>query len=496
MRPILVLALLLGGFDEVETAQDALTKALVSLDRVNVDRACVALVKLNEDRCPPILIAAYRAGQLQIAELEKERLKVVREMDKVEPVREKDGRIVKGDANRWNILKHDHDIFAAKIDIVTGALPRIVSQIGKLTTLAAITAAMNSTTEWYPRACCAEALGRIDKPGALSALLDRARVEGDPGVKVAIADALACRTRSSEEARKALMPWLDGGIWEVRLAAAQALAQSGEKTLVPALIHMLPGTSGRMNYEINECLKKLTGGVDKHGNFHAWTAWWDKNDNEFLAGTYVLTPNDRSDGPGDTTFYGIPLHSTKVVFIIDISLSMKDPTTWKPEISDGTDKLEGDRAIDVARYELRKIVRRIPEGALYNIIGMYGRLAMLSEKWVVAARDSREKAIKFIQGLELKSGTDVHGALIRALDFSGGNWNTPPRDDSIDTIFMLSDGSPSVGLLDRSQIPDRILDATRFKRIAITAIAIDPPKDGRDILKKISEGSGGAFVLR
>ena len=41
-------------------------------------------------------------------------------------------------------------------------------------------------------------------------------------------------------------------------------------------------------------------------------------------------------------------------------------------------------AIDIARYELRKVVKSLPEGALFDIIGMYGRLAMLSEKWVVA----------------------------------------------------------------------------------------------------------------
>src|SRR6185295_18188649 len=204
--------------------------------------------------------------------------------------------------------------------------------------------------------------------------------------------------------------------------------------------------------------KKLTGGVSRHGEFSAWTAWWDKHENEVLAGTYVPGPTDKADGPGVTTFYGIPLHSTKVVFILDVSLSMKEPTTWKPEIDVGTDKLEGDRAIDVARYELRKVVKSLPEGALFDIIGMYGRLAMLSEKWVVAAKDAREKAVKFLQGLEIRSGTDVHGALMRALDFSGGNWNTPPREDSIDTIFMLSDGMPSVGLTDRGQIPDRILD--------------------------------------
>jgi len=259
---------------------------------------------------------------------------------------------------------------------------------------------------------------------------------------------------------------------------------------------MLSGIgSGRMKYEINECLKKLTG-ITKHGEYAAWNAWWEKNENEFLAGTYVPSKADLPDGPGVTQFYGIPLHSTKVVFIIDTSLSMKEPTTWKPEVDTGIDKLEGEKAIDVARYELRKIIRQLPEGAAFDIIAMYGKLSLLSEKWVIAAKDAREKAVKFIQGFDVKSGTDLHGALMRALEFSGGNWNTPPRDDSIDTIFILSDGMPSVGMSDMSQIPDRILDGARFKRIAITAICVAAPKQGRDLLKKIADGTGGLFVTR
>ena len=73
---------------------------------------------------------------------------------------------------------------------------------------------------------------------------------------------------------------------------------------------------------------------------------------------------------------------------------------------------------------------------------------------------------------------------------------TSPREDSVDTIFILSDGVPSVGMTDRSQLPDRIIDAARFKRIAVTAVAIDPPKEGREILKKIADGTGGLFIQR
>src|SRR5258706_12910256 len=225
-----------------------------------------------------------------------------------------------------------------------------------------------------------------------------------------IADALAAKTAGSEDARKVLLPWLQTGVWGSRLAAVQALMKSGDKKLVPLIIPVLQGASGRMRFEINECLKKLTS-VNKHGDYTAWQTWWDKNENEFLGGTYVPSLTDKADLPGQTQFYGIPLHSTKVIFIIDVSLSMKETSAWKPEITDGIDKLEGDRSIDIARYELRRIIRSIQDGASFNVIGMYGRLAMLSDKWVIAAKDNREKSIKFVQNLEIRPGTDVHGAL-------------------------------------------------------------------------------------
>jgi hypothetical protein len=496
MRVLLALCLLVPPQDEVDKAKETLTKGLTTLERYIVDRALAQLVKLNDEKTPEILISAFRGGVLQIADLEKERQKVLKEMEKVEVVRDKDGKITKGDLNKWLVLKRDHDVLAGKIEILNGLVPRTVDQMPKLTTTKSIILALNNTTEWFPRACCAEALGKIGAPEAVAALIARAPREIEPGVRIAIADALAPLAAKNEEARKALLPWLEGGIWGSRLAAAQALTQSGDKKLIPLLIKMLSGIgSGRMKYEIDQCLKKLTS-VSKHGEYAAWNAWWEKNENEILAGTYVPTKAEMDDGPGVTQFYGIPLHSTKVVFIIDTSLSMKEPTTWKPEIDTGIDKLEGDRAIDIARYELRKIIRQIPEGAHFDIIGMYGKLALLSEKWVVAAKDAREKAVKFVQTLDTRVGTDVHGALIRALDFSGGNWNTPPREDSIDTIFILSDGMPSVGMSDMSQIPDRILDGARFKRIAITTIACAAPKQGRELLKKIADGTGGQFVSR
>src|SRR5258708_16907931 len=118
---LLLAALLLApAQDEVEKARDAMNKALTALDRFYVDRSCATLVKLNDERTTDFFIGSFRAGLLQIAELEKERLKIVKEMEKVEVTRDKEGKILKGDNNKWTLLKHDHDILAGKIDILNG----------------------------------------------------------------------------------------------------------------------------------------------------------------------------------------------------------------------------------------------------------------------------------------------------------------------------------------------------------------------------------------
>src|SRR5260221_7585325 len=103
MRALLALSLLLTPADDAETARDALLKALAALARAGVDRACSSLVKLNDDRTPDFFIAAFRAGILQWATMEKDRLKIVADMAKVEVVTDKDGKVTKGDGNKWKM---------------------------------------------------------------------------------------------------------------------------------------------------------------------------------------------------------------------------------------------------------------------------------------------------------------------------------------------------------------------------------------------------------
>src|SRR5690242_5546043 len=102
MRFILALCLLVPvqeKSDEIDKARNALTKGLKEFERFSVDRSLVAFAKINDEKIPEVLIGLFRDGVLQIADLEKERQKILKEMEKAEVKRDKDGKIVSGDLN-------------------------------------------------------------------------------------------------------------------------------------------------------------------------------------------------------------------------------------------------------------------------------------------------------------------------------------------------------------------------------------------------------------
>jgi hypothetical protein len=123
-------------------------------------------------------------------------------------------------------------------------------------------------------------------------------------------------------------------------------------------------------------------------------------------------------------------------------------------------------------------------------------VTLLNEKMVVASKGTRDGAFKFIQGLQMKIGTDLQGALSRSLDFAGGGWNAPLREDSIDTVYFLSDGVPTYGMTDRTRLIEQMLDALRYKRIVIHTISCDAPPQGKALLKSLAEATGGQMVER
>jgi hypothetical protein len=356
----------------------------------------------------------------------------------------------------------------------------------------------------------AEAFAAVSNDLVVPALVDRVEGDRDWRVRVVAIDSLA--TRKATEAIDPIAAALKGPEWQVKIAAVNALDKFADKRAVPALIDALASADGRVKHEINALLVKLTG-VDKHGDPATWKGWWEENKSAFGSPEYKppAAPPESKDAKG-TTFYGIPIVSKRVVFIIDRSGSMEEPSDWKPEGTIGTgggpvdnDKPEGTRKIDIAKFELRRAVRGLPEDTLFTIVAFSDGVLYWKETLEPANKKNKEDALGWVAKMDPSGGTNSHDALQAGFGVKG-----PPRDREKsaggDTIYFMSDGRPSVGpTTDTAQIRGKVKEWNETRKIKIHGIAVGKEDLQRteggggvdpDFIKGLAEDSGGSFVWR
>lgn len=478
---VLLLPLLLSLQDETETVRQELLAGVAQGNPQVIEKAVERLLPLPPARSPAILVEAYERAVQTLKELDKERVKWEKH---VEEHRERwEGKVFKG--NTIEHIRGRDNLAATNARIAALQLwyPRLLAALSRLPQGADLVPLLQRN-DWYVRAHAVAALAR-SAPKELLALAER---EKEPGVRVALADALA-----RAEGRTLLESWLQDASWPVRVATARALGAVRDRRSAGPLIAALRGADGRVRQEINEALKAVTG-VDKHGVWDAWNEWWTLNREAFLAGTYAPKASERAEDKGGSTFYGVRVHSTKILFILDVSSSMLEKAQWMP--GNGADRPKGDRCLDVAQFELKQILRALPATTDFNILLLHRESTLLFEK-AGRGRGSIDKAAKFIDGVQILDGTDIFASLRRGYGLSGGTEpNSPVSGAGFDTIYVISDGVASSGILDTALMVERLAELNRFRRIAVHGIGVSPPYHGEDLLRQLAAATGGSYVRR
>jgi hypothetical protein len=94
---------------------------------------------------------------------------------------------------------------------------------------------------------------------------------------------------------------------------------------------------------------------------------------------------------------------------------------------------------------------------------------------------SREEAKAYVDKLGAGGGTNLYGAVQEAFN-----------DKDVDTIFILSDGEPSVGdVIDPGAIRERVREWNEHRHIVINSIAVGGTFE---VLRWLAEDSGGTHV--
>jgi len=298
-----------------------------------------------------------------------------------------------------------------------------------------------------------EALEALAKLGDSSACTAVALFLEDKDDRVRDAAAQAIGHLGNKACGPALVEALRDECPRVVESAALALGMLRDPERIPDLIERLHETSDlddRVAFACAAGLEEISGmaiGVDPE----RWSDWWEAvKDRPWKRADQHEQPPEGRTVPANR-YYGFPIRSSRVVFVLDISRSMG----WNGRL-------------EHAQQELINVIEHLPCSTKFNIVTFHDGARAWAKELEEADAGAIRKAVKFVERQRPGNGTNTWAALQLALKAEKGK-----EDEAADTIFFLSDGQPSVG---KYSEPDLILaemrTVNRYRRVRIHCVAL------------------------
>lgn len=321
----------------------------------------------------------------------------------------------------------------------------------------------------------------------------------DPAEKPAIALAGTLHLKTTAlpfpgRGHEALAALLTHQSWRVRAAAVQGALGIWENGIVGLLIDRLDSEKGRLVDDVRSALETYTGqalGEDPE----LWREWWKGKETTFKPGprpkplrsgriAFGAGSGARGEEDRSVAFFGLPLRSTRLAFVFDLSGSMRDPAK------------EGDQAkskLDLLKEQFALTARKLSKGTSFDLFVLRypsehppkPRLTRAFKKLRPAGRKSVAQAIEWLGKQEAKGWGAFYEPLTAALETEA------------DTIVLLSDGRPSRGILDRDfRILMEFPKANRFRQVAVCTVLIGTKGADQEFMRDLSAETGGRFSQR
>lgn len=325
------------------------------------------------------------------------------------------------------------------------------------------------------RAAAVEAAGRIGGPGAAD-VARRATADPDDGVRCV--GMLELRFIARDVALAGLQLAAKDPSWRVRAQAVDDAAWLREAPAVDALVTLVGDAVPRVADAAHRALRQLAE-KDLGRDRDLWQAWWDAARPTWTAPQGKLADPDGADGGtrAAARYHGIDVRTGRAAFVIDFSGSMRDPITAGDPKS---------RA-DVARAELLRTLADLPDGFLANVVLFRSTPVSCFERATAMSAKTRADVAAFVQRTNPVERGDLLAGVLAALD-----------DDGIDTLFLLSDGTPSAGdFVDRVRVQAAIRQVTRRRKVVVHTVGFGATHAAqRAFLEGVARDSGGRSQLR
>jgi len=288
----------------------------------------------------------------------------------------------------------------------------------------------------------------------------------------------------------------------VREAILAAIRQDKAATFVDPLIRLLEREikeQGLTWVAVRKALIALTG--EDYEKPSDWKKAWAtiKEETESDRRKKEKPAEKDGNGPGFKTkrkkspprFFGAEIYSKRVLFVIDVSSSMKIKEI--PFI--------GESRLELVQMELAKCIKKLDKRARFNVIAFSNRVIPWQKtgpksSLVPASSKNKRAAIKFVAALSPNGHTYTDEALESAFE-----------ESEADTIILLSDGAPYKPKEPREPLSQELMDSilkwveinNRFRKVIIDTFGFESlaeDKDGKtalEFLKNLAAKTKGSF---
>ncbi len=370
---------------------------------------------------------------------------------------------------------------------VVAAAVDTISRFRATTARAALVAAARTgkpTTRLYATAAL-----RGQLAPEVDALL--AELVAGPSAPVAAQAALALGDAGRSGSLAALVPLLDHGHWQVRTAAARALAALGDRSAGKALAARLPAESGRARLEVVAALEGLSG--KRLGDAPAkWKAWAEGQDPDKVEEKAKVYP----------TAFGVPVSGQRVVFVLDRSLNMSDAHPFdRTRLEKLCAPPDGDKIpwfrlkskLQFAQAQILHAVEGLPGGTRFEVVTFAADVqGVFGKKFTGVGAAARKTLADAFDGLKTDDGINIYEALNAALDLAGAGddkaWKSGPEE-----IVFVTNNVPTQGeVKDADSVAAAMATKARLRMVPIHVVGIG--NHPFQLAETISKRTGGTYV--
>ena len=245
---------------------------------------------------------------------------------------------------------------------------------------------------------------------------------------------LAAHVRASDATRALWLARVEQAVRSTasaeRVAAWQSALDGRGFEAVPHLIRGLERAASeapsRHVADYAAALRLLTG--QQFGSeADRWQRWWKEDGFDWLSKAIQLdklpgAPTSSDEEDTVSAFFGIPLDSMRVGFVLDGSGSMNDPLD------------DGRRCADAAVEEFETFLERYPDAASMQLRLIVRESQGPFDEAVPANKKNRKKALDYLRRFDFGPASAMYDVLLET-----------QNDPEIDTLVFVSDGGGSWG---------------------------------------------------